>query len=292
MRSDNKKKPFNNTNNGKRNNGNQNQRRDGELRVACKMRPCNTIHVYNPSLADLQDSIQSRFNELTEKLRDLRDWDIDDISIDLSMANYGGYVFFGLSLPDSVLKRNRVRNDVEEIFTKQNGGSSSPQIIEPIYELLKTYIYTKEEQHDFNQPKMRRSLKCSPQQIDTIVSLMKPRIEKSTDNDGNSHKIIYLLINPIRVFHDMYTEVDENGKVIKNAPPFTVTVKSFSEIRTGNYQFIIERRTVNKRRKEVGSLNIDQLIKRNMGLKRRQDNQNNNSGTRRNNNNNNRYRRR
>lgn len=291
-RSDNKKY-HNQKNSGKGNQKNYNGNGDNkknlppyvmkwDIKVSCGMKPSDIIRVYAPNLTDVTKGVQLRFDQLTSGLREERGWTINDVSIDMSMSNFGAYVFFGLTLPMSTLHQKKSQNNILSL-TDEN-DEDQVRLKEPFHLLLQSYAYNKEERRMFDDPKTRKALGLKPDVLENIKNLMTPKIQTKYDSSGRSHKAVYVLVDPLKVLHDMLQEVDDAGKIIENQPKFKVGIKKIDEIRAGNCRLTVERIVMKSEDETHDVLTLDSLLLKSHGVPRNKNRNINNNNNRQNNN--------
>lgn len=230
-------------------------------------KPDELIYVFHPNKQKVKSAIQKMFNKLTDGLREVRKWDIDDVKVNLGETRMGRYVMFTLTLPMSVLVGEKDKgNDIPEIFRPQS-DSGIPPLKQPFHLLLKSLVYDADERKAFSTNKMRRELGATQSQMAAIKSVLTPRIQKMKNSNGKWEKYVVICVDPLKVFHAMYTEVNEDGSTKENAKQFECIVKSFKKIDSGNYMFTIYRVLKHTRTEQVPDMDLDEYFKKEIGMK-------------------------
>lgn len=254
--------------NDNRPNGRSNTYNNAQIKVMCGDNAAEVIQVFKPTKQKIKAGIQKLFDNVTRGLRDNKKWDIDDIKINLGMTRMGKYVMFTLSLPMAVLVGEKDSGkDIPEIFKPQS-SSGIPPLKQPFHLLLKNLMYDEYERKEFGSTKMRRDLGATQAEMAAIKCLLTPKIKKIKNSKGKMEKYVMVCVDPLKVFHSMYTEVNDDGSTKKNAPAFECIVKSFKKIDPGNYMFTIYR--VLKHSKSEGNntdMDLDEYFRKEIGMK-------------------------
>ena len=162
---------------------------------------------------------------------------------------------FIMILPMSAAKNKKDSNNSMPAFFNQKQEDRTVPLQDPIFNLLKGYVYTKDDTHAFFSDDWRRRTRVSRETASKLKDLSIPRvISASKDKKGGS--IICVLIDPMKVFHDMLT-MDADTR------QFTTDVYDSKKKSTCEYVYFISRKLVdsknNKNRKSIEEMLNDKI---------------------------------
>ena len=197
--------------------------------VSCGINPVHENPEWEITTVDVRNFIQYKFSQLTPGLRKIGQ-NTDDIKINLTMMKLGkSYVMAVIALPDSVLKGSNQANDIPSVFRGQNMDNRLT-FEKPFYDLLKNWMYTKNERGLFRNASWRQSLQLSSKHVNTLMAYMNPRFMQS-----GGKKYVVVAIDMIKVFHSML--VDKNNPKQK----FSTWVKKSEKTDDGMYKFTVQK---------------------------------------------------
>lgn len=179
-----------------------------------------------------KEYLQNKFNLLTSTAKK-KGLNIPEVDIMMYNEKLGkNFIPFFLILPESVLVSNKKDDEIPSIFKSEN--TDHARLHTPFYELLKTYTFNKDDKRAFRAPEWKRRAGIqSGKNIGTLLKYSTPKIE----NFGDAGRKVIVLIDPIRLFHDMLT--DDSARKQR----FEVNIDRWKEIdrATGTWNFIVNR---------------------------------------------------
>jgi hypothetical protein len=212
-----------------------------EFKTRAGLVPAQNQVFYEITTEQAEQFLQQRINHQLKVARQKSgNNNIPDITIRLRSAKMSEkFAPMILMMPTSVLiNSHRGNNDEPSIFspTKTDG---TPQLHKPLYDLLKSYGYTKEDINSMFRAQFRNALKLKTSSIHTLKMFASPRLQKYNKNRNSQ---VIMAIDPIALFHDMLIDPSFDRE------RFTVDIQGWTEIdRTGNYKYSINRvRTTKK----------------------------------------------
>lgn len=183
--------------------------------------------------------LQEKFDVLANSLTNEQgggkkiQWHIDLFTNEASKK----FLPFVMVIPDSALadsKQDKDDYDEEEIF-RPHARNHTVKIQRPFYELLKIFMYDKNDVDTFkksNAWKIANDITRSAQQ--NLVSIATPKIVSF--NNGHTKKTL-VLIDPLRVFHDMLTSTNPED----DKRDFKVNIDHWKKIDIGEYEYTVIR---------------------------------------------------
>lgn len=166
------------------------------------------------------------------------------------------FVPFVVILPLDVLQNNKnKRNDEPDIFNPKSEDKSA-NLLEPYYNLLKSYVYNKDDENAFFAEDWRRARGVSR---DTSPSLKMMRTPKVTSMDGGRVQVVSVMIDPLRIFHDMLIMTDDNRR------DFKIEISGWQKIRTGEFRYDVKRMMYSKNKKKYKDTFAEELNRKMRG---------------------------
>lgn len=190
---------------------------------------------YSITTTMAKEYLQSKFNLLATTAKK-KGMNIPEINIMMYNEKLGkNFIPFFLILPEDVLIRNKETEDIPSIFKSEN--SDHARLFGPYYEMLRAYTFNKDDKRAFRSTDWKRRAGIqSGKNIGTLLKYSTPKIE----NFGNGGRKVIVLIDPIRLFHDMLT--DDSAR----KQNFEVLIEHWKEIdsATGNWNFVVNRKVL------------------------------------------------
>lgn len=212
--------------------------------------------MYKISTDQAKDYLQKKFNMLYEVAKK-KGKDFPDVKIIMYNQQLGKeFLPFILVLPIDVLENRTREENIPSVFMPDE-DERSIRLNGIIYQLLSNYAFNKDDKRAFRSSewKNRAGIYRRGDTIGTLLKYSTPKIE----NFGGAGKKVVMLIDPIRLFHDML--VDERA----TRQDFNVWIQSWNKIEDGSYEFSITRSVQKKKGESKNSFYSQMLRKINGG---------------------------
>lgn len=159
----------------------------------------------------------------------------EEISIEMLTLNLGAkFAPFVLYLPESVCTSKKVHN-TNELSLFQGDSDKKINIDQRIYKAIIPYTYNKDDENAFFSSAWRRQCGVSQKASSILKSLRKPHLAKFK---GGKIRLISVMIDPIRLFHDMLTSTNpEEAKRER----FRIYINECKKLKNGNCTYSISR---------------------------------------------------
>lgn len=201
--------------------------------VACGITPAHENPVWEFTTTDVRNYIQTKFTQLTTGLRKIGQ-NVDDVQVGLITMKLGKqYVMAVLTLPESVLRGSNQANDIPSVFRGQNMDNRL-SFEKPFYDLLRNFMYTKNEKGLFRNASYRQSMQLSSKHVNTLMAYMNPRTMVSGDEKKKVVNVT-VAIDMLKVFQSMLA--DKNNPKQK----FEVWIPTAEKISDGKHKFTVQR---------------------------------------------------
>lgn len=164
----------------------------------------------------------------TAGMNDFNYRDVQVISIDASKA----FAPFLLILPSTAEKPRKNAGGNMDPFFDSKGEDRTVILREPIFNYVRCFIYTKNDINAFFSDDWRRRTGVSREMAAKLKEMNIPKKVK-----GGKSTCICVLIDPMRVFHDMLTMKNDNRMFRTNIP-------ELKKIGRGSYEYNIIRELV------------------------------------------------
>lgn len=187
---------------------------------------------YSIMTSDVEEYLQKKIDTMLNRAAN-QNKDVDkDIEIRVYTTEAGkSFLPFVVILPISVLedRRKQYKQNMPSIFdTKEYDGTAN--LRKEIYNVLSAYTFNKQDRELFKSDSWRREHGVNREATTVLLSLTTPKV---VSMDGNL-KVVELMIDPIRVFHDML-------KINNDQRNFTVKIEEWQKIQTGEFRYDIKR---------------------------------------------------
>lgn len=162
---------------------------------------------YKATTEEVEDYLTGMFRNITDGLRARGVKNVKPITVDLSVVSLGKSFYpFMIMLPEEVLNKKAYNPDMPSVFETDDEGGAL--LKEWYYKLLLNYMYDKWQINDLYSPERKRALGMSAKDLQDIRKYSKP-FTVNTENEYNQQgKTVMVLLDPIKVFHDMATFVN------------------------------------------------------------------------------------
>lgn len=128
---------------------------------------------------------------------------------------------------DAVDKKNTY--NIPEIFNPEP-EDNSVKLRPEVYSVVYPYLYNAEDIKGFFTPQTKHDLQLTTKACREIKAASKFAITEEKDG-GRKIRYVHVLIDPLRLFHDMLTEDDKNNE------KFTVRISSITPISDTNFRY-------------------------------------------------------
>lgn len=201
------------------------------------------------STADVREYLQAKMDVICDAMaKQGKNLGHIDIMV-YSPETFGRkFIPFTIFLPTDILvgKRKTVNKDEPSIFNPAV-EDKAVDIIQPIYNLLKCYTYSSADKEAFERSKfLKRELNLSHNNLYDIMRYMTPKVVKFP---SSKYELVTLLLDPIRVFHDMLIMPDSKKD-------FSIIIESCQKIRGNEYNYNIIRTVYNGKNKNKNGNNV------------------------------------
>ena len=194
----------------------------------------------------LQDKVDKLVNIMNQKGTHQEDVNIRLLTLKCGKKFYP----FMLLLPLSVLEGNKKKTNGSdlEIFNPQE-SEGTVNLKDAFYSLFGGYIFNKNDESSFFSATTRQNLGTTNEIARFVKANRRPRIQKI---NNNNNKFVTLLIDPIRVFHDMLIMEENNSS-------FKVDVFDWKKKQAGEFAYKVKRLIDNGKGKKYKQTVADEL---------------------------------
>ncbi len=209
------------------------------------IRPSTTELPFSVKTSDAENYLQSRFDLLPGVLKGTK---VILLTTEVSKI----FLPFIILLPTTVVKGSNKRNGGGEnelsLFNPDESDSSRVQLQQEVYATLAPYVYNKTDEQAFFSPNWARMCNVGTQKAQMLKYTRTPHIQKYGQS---KHKFVAMLIDPIRLFHDMLSDVNSKEN-------FRISISGSEKIRDGHFKYNVVK-TANGH-KDRDELNYEEMI--------------------------------
>ena len=205
------------------------------IKTRAGLQPSNENELpYSVSTSDVQKYLQEKFDVVMTGLGE------DTVQIRVYTTEAGREFFpFVIVMPMEVCaKKSKSDERFTGVFDNLE-DSGTTKLLQPVYNLVKSLGYTKDDAAAFFSDDWRRKGGVSRQTSAVLKSLRTP---KATNLGGNRVKVIPVLLDPIKVFYDMLKSEDDKRD-------YHIDINKCIKVRDGEYVYKITRVLNGKGRK-------------------------------------------
>lgn len=240
---------FNNNRNGNQRN-NQNFDRDGGQTTRSGIKPSvgkSRSVPYDISTEDVEAYLQRKANILAKKLNDEEQTPNKyQFHIKIYTADAGKkFLPFVMIIPETALMKYYAEIENEEDEEDEYGYGTIPyedttdnRLIVPFAKFISGYRYEKGDRKLFKSDSWRYTYGVSRKSKGTLLRMLDPL---DVEVNHGKEKLVIVLLDPIRVFHDMLTDPNSNSE-------FLVDIVGWKRKKTGSYLFHLLRVLGKKKR--------------------------------------------
>lgn len=164
---------------------------------------------------------------------------------------------FMLLLPTSVMQGKAKKDNGFElsIFSPQR-DDNRVNLQREVYATIAPYVFNKADEQAFFSPDWRREREVTGSMSNKLKFTRTPHIQKY---NNNKVQFVAMLIDPVRLFHDMLTDPDKKDN-------FQVQIGSTEKIKTGEYRYTVIKRSIFNSKKPK---NYDEILANEINRKMR-----------------------
>lgn len=214
---------------------------------------------YSITTSDVEAYLQKKIDTMLNKAATQNNDTMDKIDVRVYTTEAGkGFLPFVVILPLEALasKPQRVKNMPSIFDTKEVDGTAN--LKKEIYEVLSTYTFNKQDGEMFKSDSWRRDHHVNREAVTVLLSMRTPKV---VSMEGGRLKVVELMIDPIRVFHDMLKMQDDNRN-------FMVNVDGWQKIQTGEFRYDVKRALNKNKNKKYKNTLADELNRKMRGYRR------------------------
>lgn len=154
-------------------------------------------------------------------------------------------------------KNHKKQKPMPSIFdTKGTDGTAN--LKKEIYEVLSAYTFNKQDGEMFKSDSWRRDHHVNREATTVLLGMRTPKV---VSMEGGRLKVVELMIDPIRVFHDMLKMPNDNRN-------FMINVDGWQKIQTGEFRYDVKRALNKNKGKKYKNTLADELNRKMRGYRR------------------------
>lgn len=212
-----------------------------EIKTRAGLTPSTDEMPFDITTLMCEEFLQKKFNIMV-KAKKQAGVDLPNIQVTLVTSKVGGKFFpFIAILPLDVLESGRRNNNEPSIFSPQDEDGIQ-KLREEFYTILSAYTYNNADKNAFNSREWKRTMDVTNRTAGSLHAMATPRIHRF-GGKGNQTEVVVLLIDPIRLMHDMLVDPSNANQ------QFLVRVLSTKPIKEGNYEYKVQRKLNNRSKK-------------------------------------------
>ena len=233
------------------------------------LNPSQNTLTYKISTSDAEKFLQDKMNIVVQKMRDdgyqvytsksdqpeIRKYNGPNIDVNLiGISMSSAFIPLACILPMDVIAERKKKKKEELSIFDPKGSDGTLNLYLPIARLLAAYSYNKEDTKAFFSPDWRRVRKISNSVAPTLKYNATPKVQRI---NGGKDEVVSLMIDPVRLFHDML-------KMEDNHADFHVEIVDSQRQREGEFIFTVNRVLNKKNKKGKGGKGLVADITRKM----------------------------
>lgn len=216
---------------------------------------------YEMTTIDAKKYIQTKMDVVVKETRRRKEYDIpENVPIDLVSTDIGeSFKPFTLILPMCVDESYYKDpdgfmddDDVNPIFMPELEDDDEEiieaKLIEPVKNFLKVYRFNKYDKSMIRSTEFRSKHKISRRMAENFRNFVYPRIITVRGESGEAERVIAVMLDPVRVFHDMLVDVERPNM------QFEVTIEESIQIKSGIYKHTIKWERAKKKKNSFPSI--------------------------------------
>ena len=212
------------------------------------LEPCQRdVEPYSITTQEVQRYLQNKINVVLNQAIPELQGKVNVIAITIEAGRK--FLPFVVMLPKSVLddKVEDINDSLPGIYQGEDVDRNS-SIRKPIAAVLDAYRFNKYDVKAFFSDDWRRRAGISRSTSSILKRLSTPRIQKVGENN---EEVIEVLLDPLRIFHDMLKfnnpeGKDNNKKDPRVNQPFYVEITKWKKLKVGEFRFSVLRKLGNQ----------------------------------------------
>ena len=213
---------------------------------------------YTITTTDVESYLQKKIDVVMNRAALDKKEEAEKISVRVYTTEAGKeFLPFVVILPLEALdgKENKKKNNMPSIFnTKEVDGTAN--LKRPIYEVLSAYVFNKQDGEAFKSDSWRRDHHVNREATNVLLSMRTPKV---VSMENGKLKVVEILIDPMRIFHDMLRIDGDNRQ-------YRIQIESWQKVQTGEYRYEVKR-VINKGKgKKYKSTLADELNRKMRGF--------------------------
>lgn len=191
------------------------------VKTKAGIQPTQTELPFVISTSDAERFLQNKFNLLRGELGGTQ---VSLFTTEVSKK----FLPFMLLLPTSVMQGNNHKQGGGELsIFKPDQSDSRVELKKEVYATIAPYVFNKADEQAFFSPDWKREREVSSSMSNKLKYTRTPHIQKY---NNNKVQFVAMLIDPIRLFHDMLSNPDVNEQ-------FRISIRSVEKVKTGEYRY-------------------------------------------------------
>lgn len=210
---------------------------------------------YEITTTEVAMYLRSKFKMIEDALNAKGYKNVPSIKPEVSSIRLGKhYAPLFVLLPKEVLSLKDYNPDIPSVFQPDRDTSDGAWLKQEYYALLFCYMYKRDDINAFRSGELRRQAGITnSRDMETLFKYSTPKITKSADENGAESLTVILILDPVRVFHDMLTDI-QNPK-----QRFRVEISKTEKIDDRSYMYTVERLV--KKKKKEDYMQLEALIR-------------------------------
>lgn len=222
------------------------------------IRPDENELPFTIKTSDVEKYLQNKVDAVVNKIGG------DEVTISVYSTEVGkAFIPFMVVLPTSVMKNGKKQaqnKSIPRIFLSggdEDNGEVSANMRDEFYQIFSPYVYSKVDESAFFSEDWRRARKVNRDTSPVLKRYRTPRISRI--NQGKE-PVVMLMIDPLRIFHDMLTIPDDNRA-------FKPEITGWRRIQDGEFIYQM-RRVLNKNNKKKYKYTIMDELNRKLRIRK------------------------
>lgn len=229
------------------------------INVRCGKQPETQQLRWTFTTGDIRNFLNGQLRYVTEQLRIYAQkqgkdpGSVPTIEVKVVPVKIGdNFVPFMVSFPDAILDKEEYDPSIPPTFRTED-SNEGVRLKRVYWELIRNFMYDKEDKEDFRNPRYRRELGIGNSRL---MEVFRRHIVVTIDEtivDENENPFVFLFLDPRRVFKKM---LEDPSKKRQRFRPKIVKYKKLDE---ESWSFTVVREVITK--EDNSDINIQKLIR-------------------------------